>query len=411
MALFTQLIRPLLICIAVCVLTGCGISLDGLPYFSGPAEVPASIPQEITRIEPGNRPKRSGHRKPVVGLALLPGSPARQLLSVDAEGSVLLWDLSKASAVELFKLEQGPDQVSFLPERRLLAAAHLGNVRIVDLDNGKVLWSLTRLKARITTLAFQSDARALIVGGADGRIYRWKFLQEVEATTVDEREKSLERYVAHSSVVSAIAPHPFGRAFFSGDWKGILFAWLPLDADGFSAEYAENLFGGRFFSAETTVVRGDRPLDAGIALIRMSGDGNRFVVGTQDGWIEVWRVKGFKKIARFQAHRGLVYALAVDTDGTRIVSVGRDGTMRWNQIDKDPKFGLAEDSLEYRHRELAMYTVPRARLVELRDRHHVISCKEDGTVIEVSLSENAKPLEEIEEVDGSAPGEILDTDY
>lgn len=391
-------------------LTGCSIPAVPFSLFSSDSPLVRSLPEESKTIDAAGHPARSGHNSPVIGLFLLPGSPSEQLISVDSSGTVLLWNLSRASAVELMKTEIKPEFVAVLPERGLLAVSRLGAVYVYNVRTGEQLWSLKRLKARVTALSFQSDGKALLIGGADGRVYRWKYIQEVDAGTVDEREKSLERYVAHSSVISAVIAHPYGRAFFSGDWKGGMYAFLPFDSDGFRAEYEENFFGGRFFSKESTFARGDRLADAGIAVMTMSKDGQRFVIGTQDGWIEVWRVKGFKRLVRFEAHRGLVYSVAVNDDASNIVSVGRDGRMKWFQVEPDPKFGLDPDASEYKRTQLADYTLPQARLVELRDDRHVISCDEDGTIVEITLSRTA-PKKEDELIPKLEIGPIGDPDY
>jgi WD40 repeat protein len=227
----------------------------------------------------------------------------------------------------------------------------------------------------------------LICAGADGRIYRWKFLQAKDQNILDGEDRSFERYVGHTSVVSALVPHPFGRVFFSGDWRGQLFAWLPFDADAFRGEYDENFFGGRFFSGTSTYVKALRSADSGIVSLKLTDNGERLFLANQEGWIEAWSIRGFKRLARVRAHTGLAYDFAVNPRGDRVVSTGRDGNLVLFDLVPDQRFGIVPDTSEYSFIKLRTYSLPEARLLRWVTGDHLVAATAGGKVVDITLDQ------------------------
>src|SRR5690606_29308945 len=111
----------------------------------------------------------------------------------------------------------------------------------------------------------------------------------------------LERYLGHATVVSSIAYHPFGRVFFSGDWRGRLNAWLTYDSDPHEGRYDENIFGGLLFSEQARRAKAKRSGDKSIERLLVSSDGEFLFVATETGSLELWRVRGFRQLATVQA--------------------------------------------------------------------------------------------------------------
>jgi WD40 repeat protein len=236
---------------------------------------------------------------------------------------------------ELYRFKEGfkdggIDAVAFLATG-LLAAASGDKVAIINLGQPSEHFALDRIRTRSTDLEFHPDGRSLLIGGADGRIYRWRFADEREQKTIKDQQKAVERYIGHGTVINAVAYHPYERVFFSADWKGILSAWLAYDADRFGGKYDVNLFPtSHYFSADTKRAT-KRGSDDPITQLSVTPNGERLIAATQKGKIEIWSVRGFAPQGSFEAHQGLIYSLAVSPDGKMAITVGRDGLVRvWN---------------------------------------------------------------------------------
>ncbi|NMC63147.1 MAG: hypothetical protein GYA55_08255, partial [SAR324 cluster bacterium] len=202
-----------------------------------------------------------------------------------------------------------------------------------DLNNP---YQFDRLKVKVNSIDFTKEGKSLLIAGADSRVYRWRFVEQGQARTKSDREKTFERYVEHGSVVSVVRSHPQGRIFFSGDWLGRLLVTLLFDADRFGGRYDKNLFEGRVFSADQKVVKSSgRNGPAGISQLECSQDGKFIYLADESGQIEAWQVRGFIQRATLQAHRGTVLDLSVSPESTRIASLGRDGRVVLSELSKD----------------------------------------------------------------------------
>lgn len=270
-------------------------------------------------------------------------SNAGRVLSVNRDGAVYLWDLQNQRSFELLHVQAAPLEVAAVNEAGLLlAVGHENTVTLYSLADGSEVGKLQKLKSRPASLSFQPSGRSLVIGAADGEVYRWRFVEERTATSVREKEKLFERYFGHSSVISAVAYHPVGRVFFSGDWSGALNAWLPYDADAFGGKYLENAFGTNMFSDRATRSRGSRASTASIEHLRVSADGEALLAAGQDGALEWWLVRGFTLAVKTPAHKGLIYDLGFSPSGAIAATLGRDGKIRTWSLTKTVKTASAE---------------------------------------------------------------------
>jgi WD40 repeat protein len=270
-------------------------------------------------------PGSAGHLGEILALKQVSSNPV-QVVSAGTDGNIIAWALESGSGY-LLKQVGGTMQLAAFGERRMLVAWVSGaSIRVACLaPDCQGTWELAKLKTRFTALAFHDDDSALLIGGADGRIYRWRFLIEPIAQTIRERDQALERYIAHQTAVSVVQPLHTGRAFFSADWDGLLYGWLAYTADDQEGSFDKNLFGGRFFGNESSYLSAGRAADRGITSMGISADGKRLALGSDDGFVEIWEVRGFQMIARASVHTGRVIGVSLDETGSRIVSIGRDG--------------------------------------------------------------------------------------
>jgi WD40 repeat protein len=110
---------------------------------------------------------------------------------------------------------------------------------------------------------------------------------------------------------------------------------LAYTADDFGGAYDKNVFRGRFYTDIPAAMVAARSRDRGISSLAISHDGEHIAVGTEDGVVEVWRVKGFMLDARKSLHQGRVTSVALSPDGARVASVGKDSKVRVNSLTHD----------------------------------------------------------------------------
>ena len=334
-----------------------------------------------------NLPATPGHVGEVLKTTEVTTTPIR-LVSAGSDGNVVLWDITSGSS-RLMKHVGSVVQNVALGRRRALVAWSTGFTISVSCASGCAeTWELKRLKTRVTSLAFHEDDTALIIGGADGRVYRWHFQRERDAATQEERDQTLERYIVHQTVVSVVAPLHTGRAFFSADWDGRLYAWLAYTADDQQGSFDKNLFGGRFFGGLGTYMAAPRAPDRGITSINVSGNGQRLAVGTDDGYVEIWEVRGFEMIARTAVHNGRVISVALNEDGSRVASLGRDSKISVLDLADDPSHGIKIGALRALTNPVVTEEMKSARGIYFLSDGNLIISTNTGQVGELKLSNN-----------------------
>ena len=214
-------------------------------------------------------------------------------------------------------------------------------------------------------------------------------MDEQEASSMEEREKMIERYIGHQTMVTGVVAHSVGRAFFSSDWDGRLIGWLSYTADDYGGAYDKNVFRGRFYTDIPAAMVATRPGDRGISSLAISNDGEYVAVGTEDGFVEVWRVKGFMLAARKNLHQGRVTSVALSPDGMRVASVGKDSKVAVNHLTTDPMFTIAPSALANLLEEISEHHVPLAHRVAFVSSDRLAVGTKGGEVAEVKLSEPA----------------------
>ena len=276
-------------------------------------------------------------------------SSALAVLSVGCTGQVVLADVRTNTPYTLLKLTPPFEHIAFNRRSARLAVSSGLALTVFDLgrsDHESAL-ELRRLKTQVSSLEFEPNGEALLIGGVDGKLYRWRFMAEQNAKTTSERERAFERYVGLASVVSVVRYHPLGRVFFSGDWLGEIAAWQAYDADPFGGKYIENLFGNRYFmqkALRTGVTLADA---AAVDQLEISRDGELLLSASQKGKIEIWRVRGMMNLGEVQAHDGALAALAFGADGKSAVSLGRDGKLKMWEIIPHDEFEPNGDRVPY----------------------------------------------------------------
>lgn len=337
-----------------------------------------------------NLPPAYKHDGEVLSVQRLPTSTLT-VASVGVDGRVIGWDLGSGKGFEVKKLSDTP-RLSIVGERRaLIAWASDKGIFVSCLWGCSTVIELSRLKARPTSLAFHDEDTSLLIGAADGRVYRWRFLDQQNVSSMEEHEKMVERYIGHHTMVSGIVAHSTGRAFISSDWDGVLLGWLVYTADDHVGEYDKNIFRGRFYTDIANKLRAPRPTDRGISSLALSEDGQRLALGTEDGAVEIWTVRGFVPAARKELHQGRVISVALTNDGTRVASIGKDSKAKVSQLVADPSSALSTAALPYSLTDVSEHQIPLAKgAVFASDDRLAISTK-TGELVEVILPTSQAP--------------------
>jgi WD40 repeat protein len=356
-------------------------------------------------------PRVSGHTGAVIALKGV-GSPTKGIYSLGTDQNILYWDLASGKANLVRKLGGSVlPSVGVFGASRATVAYSSGNDLVVACVSGCTNdWTLNRLRARAKTVDFHNEDSSVLIGSVDGKVSRWKYLKAASAMTLEERDKCLELYAGHQSVVSAVAAHPFNRAFFTGDWNGSFYAWLPYDSDDYKGEYDRNLFTSHFYAAPGTFTKGLRDVDRGIIALSLSRDGTVIALGSENGFVETWSVRGFEKESRYEAHRGRILSIDLSPSGKRVATLGRDGLVRLFEIVDDNEFGISATALKKRLDEVASYEVPEGVVIKYVSEKSVVVGTSTGKLLEADATGDAlqptpTPTPKIDETAG------VDTDY
>jgi WD40 repeat protein len=372
---------------AILALSGCHVAQQAWDAFT-PSDtsktliletIPETSSLSFTNLAPAHR-----HDGEVISVQKLPSS-SPTLASVGVDGRVIGWDLNSGKGFQIKKLDDSPHLAAIGERRALLAWASDRGLFITCLSGCSTVIELPRFKARPTALAFQDEDTSLLIGAADGRVYRWRFIDQQNVSSMEGHEKMVERYIGHQTMVSGVVAHSTGRAFFSSDWDGALLGWLVYTADDHVGEYDKNLFRGRFYTDIASNLRAPRPPDRGISSLAISEDGQRIAIGTEDGFVEVWTVRGFVAAARKQIHQGRIISIALTYNGARVASVGKDSKAKVSQLVEDPMSAISTTALPYSLSDVSEHTIPLAKgAVFAADDRLAISTK-TGELVEVKL--------------------------
>lgn len=261
-----------------------------------------------------DRPIR-GHAGGVLTVAFSPDG--KSLASAGADKVVRQWSVADSS--ELAPPLKGHlgliHHISFAPDGNTLVSA--------SLDHTIRVWNLRERRAgglrlrghqgAVEVVAFSPDGRLLASGGRDHQIRIWdSSTQSMHGSTFD-----------HGAMVLSMAFAPDGRRVISGGSDGSIKVWRLDKPSG-----APALLG----------THGKE-----VAAIAIAPDGKTLATGSDDGSVRLWQLPGCTPNRcqptgqptgqqtsgrRFTGHTDSVLALAFTPDGDRILSSGRDRSIR-----------------------------------------------------------------------------------
>lgn len=145
------------------------------------------------------------------------------LVTGSYDGTIRYWEAwSGICSRTIQTQDHQPNRLAISPDKRFLAAAGVGTVKLYDVaqsaaassTNVAPLVTLTGHTANVTSLAWQNEAKWLVSGSEDGTVKIW-----------DIRTSSPQRNYAHLASVNDLALHSNQGELISCDQNGAIKVW------------------------------------------------------------------------------------------------------------------------------------------------------------------------------------------
>ena len=185
-----------------------------------------------------------------------------------------------------------------------------GDVKIWEVDSGKLAASLEGAPSSVWSIAVTSDNATAITSGYDGKVLVWNLAEKKPRATLDK----------HKAWVRSVALSPDNANFATGGEDGTIVIWTTADAKQ---------------------VKEFKAHDAAVYDMAFSPDGNRLATASTDKTAKLWDWKAEKpaEVAKFAGHATkvegapmptpeAVWSVAFNPAGNQVASSGADGKIR-----------------------------------------------------------------------------------
>jgi len=291
-------------------------------------------------------------------------SPKSNLLACGSQQVIRIYDVDKKDWKEGFNVAEGPagsvEALVFSPDGRLLAASlGQGKIGFWRTQDGLLVHSFPAQAVTIRGLAWAAPAGLLAVSGADGTVRLWRkegrgdSVPAVEAARVSPglllpgRSATVELAAAPAERPGAFEfrrppgkdwqPAPAGKMVLDSLAEGL----VPLEIRGVrngtpgpGTEVRLTVEHNPFANWEK-VAEFTPESDGAVSCLAFEPMGPGLFAGYADGWVRWWQ-QGQKgsRWEKKEAHKGLVYGVAVHGEGKTGASCEQDGTLQFWNCDK-----------------------------------------------------------------------------
>ena len=189
-------------------------------------------------------------------------------------------------------------------ERTLLAASSDGKVRVIDVETGAVVWTLSGHTNSLYKAIYSPDEKLIVSSSRDHTARLW------DAQT-GERIRSLDGF---RCAVKAVAFSPDGRIVGASGNDGMLKLW--------------DVKTGRELAS---MVHKDSPdMDMATYSFVFTSDGKRIFAANGDGTISEWKVKNGRELSNWKAADPAQMTLAFDNKHKRFASIAGATIKLWD---------------------------------------------------------------------------------
>lgn len=367
----------------------------------------------LWELTPGGPVQRGFAPVQNLGLAAAVSSDGRRLAAGHESGAVALWDLAeKLSGATLPQPSLwlpghtvASPSMAISPDGRRVAEARADfTVRLLDVVTGREVGSLTGHAGPVSRVVFSADGRRIATSSFDRTARVWDVATHREIAVCS----------GHLHAVRCVALSPDGSRLASGDgsrvdgngvihlyeadtgrlirklqpnrWTVMALAFSPdgrILASGTGCDYdiahgrvslwnpdSGELLGdlGQAPSTYTIVQHFSEGHYRNVAALTFSPDGRGLLTGgEQDGTVRLWDVATRKMLANFDAHTYGVRRLAFTSDGRQAISAGRDGRLRWWDLERrEPRGQVALP----KGTQFGPFLAPDGRSLLLADGYH-----------------------------------------
>ncbi len=247
--------------------------------------------EEITTI--------NAHKSKIYNLVF--SHDGKTLASVSFDRTIKLWNIANLQNIKLIKSITGYGApvytVSFTPDDKTLAAAGLdNNIKLWDVKTGKEITTLKGHKHRIYHLSFSPDGKILASASADNTIKLW-----------DVKNRDITTLRQHNGKVFTVR--------FSGDGKTLASA-----SDDKTIKLLDVSTGEVKFTLKGHEDR--------VQTISFSPDNKILASGSFDNTIRIWDVSTGKEINKLKKHTDWINCVTFSPDGKTLATASDDKTIK-----------------------------------------------------------------------------------
>lgn len=286
----------------------------------------------------------TGHEEMVVSAAF--SADGSLAMSAASDHSIRFWNPRSGQLVDVLRIQADISTTAIDPLFRLVVQAGWdGRVQLFDARSGELLERLDAHRAAVACIALSPDGRTFASGGMDGALHVWArpaspaevllrgheawvealaFTQEQELLTgaedgvrrwnLADRSAPASRAERTEAVVS-LTSSPDRRLLAAGTLTG-------------QVRLLEAATGRQL--RELSTVKGS------VRALAFSPDGKVLAVGNERD-VSLWSVPDGVLLGRLVGHTGKLWALAIDSTGTRLASGGADKVVRlWDLARRQP---------------------------------------------------------------------------
>ena len=247
------------------------------------------------------------------GKTLASGSGAFFSLFVGKDNTVRIWNIANGEVIYTLTGHSGHVRsVAFSPDGQTLASGSEDNtINLWDVTTGKKVYTLKGHLNDVSSVAFSPDGQTLASGSKDSTIKLWD---------VDTGQE-LGTFRGHLWDVNCVAYSPDGKLLASGSYDNTIKLW--------------NLATGL----------GNRTLKGHLGevlSVAFSPDGRTLASGSSDETIKLWNLSTATGKYTLKGHLSSVYSVAFSPNGQALVSGSGDNTIKVWDISTRRELGTLE---------------------------------------------------------------------